>query len=76
MDDTVNMEGVWFVYYFVPHKLEGNTIITINGTIRKSDVLSIITNHIYNDKDDATRALIPSPKHIVIGNLTRIGDLS
>lgn len=76
MEDTVNMKGVWFVHYFVPQRLEGNTIITINGIIRKSDILPIITNQIYNDKSDAERAVIPSPKHIVIGNLTRIGDLS
>ena len=74
MDDTVNMEGVWFVYYFVPHKLEGNTVLTIKGTIRKSDVLSIITNQIYYDKSDEERTVILSPKNIVIGNLTRIGD--
>lgn len=76
MEDTVNMGGVWFVYYFVPQKLYGNTIITINGTICKSDFVSIITNTIYNDLGDVERAVVPSPKHIVIGNLTRIGDLS
>ena len=77
MGVKVNMDGVWFVHYYIPQApLYGNTIVTIDGAFENSDIVPLINKFIYSKLSDAERALVPSPNHIVIGNLTKIGNIS
>lgn len=73
--ESVNMEGVWFVYYAFPNEgVEGNTILTIEGDIPKVDVIDQIKSVIFDKFDAKVKEECGAPANMVIKGLTRIGD--
>ena len=74
-NESVNMEGVWLVYYAFPNEeVEGNTILTITGDIPKADVIDQIKFVIFDKIDAKTKEQCGAPANMVIKGLTRIGD--
>ena len=44
VNESVNMEGVWLVYYAFPNEgVEGNSILTIKGDITLSELNKLTT---------------------------------
>ena len=75
-NESVNMEGVWLVYYAFPNEgVEGNTTLTVNGYIPREDVIDQIKSVIYDKFDAKVKEQCGAPANMVIKGLTRIGDL-
>ena len=75
-NESVNMEGVWLVYYSFPNEgVEGNTILTIGGDIPKDDVIDQIKSVIFDKFDAKDKEQCGAPANMVIKGLTRIGNV-
>ena len=75
-NESVNMEGVWLVYYSFPNEgVEGNTILTIKGDIPKEKVLNNLKASIFCTLLDELKERCFDISHMLIKGLTRIGDL-
>ena len=75
-NESVNMEGVWLVYYAFPNEgVEGNSILTIKGDIPKVDVIKNLKVSIFYTLSDEMREKCVNISNMLIKGLTRIGDL-
>ena len=75
-NESVNMEGVWLVYYAFPNEgVEGNIILNSEGDIPKVGVIDHIKSIIFDALDDKDKEQCGAPANMVIKGLTRIGDL-
>jgi len=76
-NESVNMDGVWLVYYAFPHEgVEGNTILTIKGDIPKVDVIDLIRSYIFDNSDAEVKERCEAHTNMLIKGLTRIGDVA
>jgi hypothetical protein len=75
-NESVNMEGVWLVYYACPNEgVEGNSILTIKGLIPKKDVIKNLKSSIFCTLSDETMERCGNISNMIIKGLTRIGDV-
>lgn len=75
-NESVNMEGVWLVYYAFPNEgVEGNSILTIKGDIPKVDVIKNLKVSIFYTMSDEVRERCVNISNMLIKGLTRIGDV-
>ena len=75
-NESVNMEGVWLVYYGFPNEgVEGNSILTIKGYIPKKDVITNLKSSIFYTLSDKNKEMCGNISNMIIKGLTRIGDL-
>ena len=74
--ESVNMEGVWLVYYAFPNEgVEGNAMLTIKGDIPKVDVVKNLKSSIFYTLSDEMKQKCVNISNMLIKGLTRIGDL-
>ena len=75
-NESVNMEGVWLVYYSFPNEgVEGNSILTIKGDIPKDAVNENLKASIFYTLSDEIKEKCVNISNMLIKGLTRIGDL-
>lgn len=76
-NESVNMEGVWLVYYAFPNEgVEGNSILTIKGDIPKEKVINNLKSSIFYTLSEEVMEKCASISNMLIKGLTRIGDIA
>ena len=75
MNTKIDMTGTWFVSYEIRNKIEGCDVVTIEGNIDKSEIITYIADAIVSGFNNDAKEIVRKFGPLMIKSITRLSTV-